>query len=50
MNAAAYRTYLHEDVIANTAKTSFNYSSSLWSSLEAVKSPGFIHIYREPAR
>ena len=35
-HAASYRTYLLERVSANTAKTTINYLSGLWSILEEV--------------
>ena len=48
-NAAAYRTYLLERVSPNTAKTTLNYLSGLWSILEEVK-PGTDHIFRGLAK
>ena len=48
-NAAAYRTYLLERVSPNTAKTTINYLSGLWSILEEVK-PDSVHIFRGLAK
>ena len=48
-HAASYRTYLLERVSANTAKTTINYLSGLWSILEEVK-PNSTHIFRGLAK
>ena len=47
--ASAYRTYLLERVSPNTAKTTLNYLSGLWSILEEVK-PDTDHIFRGLAK
>jgi integrase len=47
--AAAYRTRLLERVSPNTAKTTLNYLSGLWSILEEVK-PGSEHIFKGLAK
>jgi integrase len=47
--AAAYRTRLLERVSPNTAKTTLNYLSGLWSILEEVK-PGSDHIFKGLAK
>ena len=47
--AAAYRTQLLERVSPNTAKTTLNYLSGLWSILEEVK-PGSEHVFKGLAK
>ena len=47
--AAAYRTHLLERVSPNTAKTTLNYLSGLWSILEEVK-PDSDHIFKGLAK
>ena len=47
--AAAYRTLLLERVSPNTAKTTLNYLSGLWSILEEVK-PDSDHIFKGLAK
>lgn len=48
-HAAAYRTQLLERLSPNTAKTTLNYLSGLWSILEEVK-PGTEHVFRGLAK
>jgi integrase len=48
-HAAAYRTQLLERVSPNTAKTTLNYLSGIWSILEEVK-PGSEHIFKGLAK